>query len=247
MASTTLTPLAATATITSPFLELAPELRNRIYDYTFTALEKTTPYPHALTRTNKQIRNECRAMYYASIECIEITLRTFAQYNCTKRWLAEEDWSMFPVLPHITLFTYNVDRHRDVTISCRRERITPAHEFPLQLARYEGGYMMECQRRLKATITTYMKSLGIKPNFSNRFALEVDVPKTFTQVIRDGDAWNIRRLEYCTENIPLLRKFKRLAEENQGVEWTKDDLEAVVEWFNVPVRYRERRKRRARS
>jgi len=78
MASTAPCPLTTAATGTSPFLMLAPKLRNRIYHYTFGEVKKTGLVPHALTQTNKQIRSETRAMYYASIECIEITLRTFA-------------------------------------------------------------------------------------------------------------------------------------------------------------------------
>lgn len=85
MASTALTPLATMAAITSPFLRLAPELRNRIYKYTFTDIKKPGFVPHALTQTNQEIRNECRAVYYASIECIEITLHTTAQYDLTKK------------------------------------------------------------------------------------------------------------------------------------------------------------------
>ena len=247
MSSTAPSTCASTAAINSPFLKLAPELRNQIYKYIFGAVEKVTPLPHALTRTNKQVRSETRAMYYASLECIEITLRTFAQYDRTRKWLAEQDWSMFPVLPHITLLSYNVDRHRDVTISCRRGKITPAHEFSLELADYDGSWMSEAERLHSATIDTYTKCLGLereRPHFSN------SVPRTFTQVIHGGATWNIRRLEYCTPNIPLLGKFARLAERKQGSEWTKDDLEAIVQWFHVPVRYREgreHRKRRAQS
>lgn len=59
MASTAPIPLATTAAIASPLLRLAPELRNRIYKYTFTDVKKAGLVPHALTQTNRQIRNEC--------------------------------------------------------------------------------------------------------------------------------------------------------------------------------------------
>lgn len=240
MASTTPTPIATATTITSSFLRLAPELRNRIYKYAFDNIEKTTPLPHALTRTNKQIRNECRAMYYASIECIEITLRTFVQYNCTKRWLAYEDWSMFPVLPDITLLSYNVERRRDITIPCRREKIVPSNELPVQLAQLQDWYVTQVGRLPTATTYTYTKCLGLE---LKEFGLKVGAPSTFTAVIRGGSTWNIRRLGFCTENAQLLGRFIKLAEKKQGSEWTKDDLEAILEWFRLAVRYRERRKR----
>ncbi|KAM0707542.1 hypothetical protein Q7P35_004187 [Cladosporium inversicolor] len=218
MASTSPSTSASPAAITSPFLRLAHELRNRVYKYVFGAVGKATPLPHALTRTNKQIRSETRAMYYASIECIEITLRTFAQYDRTRKWLAEEDWSMFPALPHITILTYEVDRRLDITISCRREKVTPAHELPLQLAAHHSGWQniwtraSESARLLRATINTYTKCLGLKRgtlDFSNRLL------RTFTQVIRGGATWDIRRLEFSAANRSLLGKFVRLAEEKQ--------------------------------
>lgn len=117
----------------SPFLKLAPEVRSRIYKYAFEAVEITTPVPHALTQINNQIRNDCRTMYYASIECIKIDLRTEAQYKSTKRWLAEEDWSMFPMLPG---FTFSHCNHRlggDTMVSFHTETIVPAEEFSLQI------------------------------------------------------------------------------------------------------------------
>lgn len=179
-------------------------------------------------------------MYYASIECIELTLRTVAQYNLTKKWLAEEDWSMFPVLPDITLLTYDEVENRDVTISCLRMQITPAHELPLQLAQLQGWYMSERMRLRRATMDTYTKCLGFDPE---EFALEEPAPDAFTQVIHDGDTWSVRRMEYDMENIPLLVKFRTLAERKQDSEWDKHDLRKVVGWFYCPIVYRERRSR----
>ena len=238
MASPAPTPLANTAAITSPFLKLAPELRNRIYEHTFAEVKKTGIVPHPLTHTNKQIRNECRAMYYASIECIEITLRTTSQYNLTKRWLDEEDWSMYPVLPDITILTYDGALDRDVTISCRRKQITPAREFALQLAQLEGYYISERERLRTATMDTYTKCLGFDPE---DFALEDEAPEAFTRVIRGGDTWSIRRMEYDKESIPLLVKFRGLAEGKMGHEWDQHDLGEVVKWLYIPISYRERR------
>ena len=234
-------PLADSATITSPLLRLAPELRNRIYKYTFTDAKKTGFVPHALTQTNKQIRNECRAMYYASFECIEITLRTHAQYHRTMKWLDEEDWSMFPVLPDITLLTYNAEHHRDVAISCRREQINPTQEFSVQLAHARSMYMSERKKLRSATMDTYTKCLGFDPE---HFSLEDEAPHAFTEVARGtggGDPWNIRRIEYRTENVPLFVKFRDLAAGKQGAEWDQHDLREVVGWFFVPIEYRERR------
>lgn len=39
------------------------------------------------------------------------------------------------------------------------------------------------------------------------------VVEAFIQVIRGGGPWQVRRLEYRTENIPLFTTFRTLAEE----------------------------------
>lgn len=177
-------------------------------------------------------------MYYASIKCIEIALRTTTQYNLTEKWLDEEEWSMFPVLPDITILTYNQTFDRDVTISCRREQIAPAHEFPLQLAQLEGCYMSDRKRLRTATTDTYTKCLGFDPE---EFALEDEAPEAFIKAIRGGDTWSIRRVEYRTENIPLFVKFRSLAERKKGSRWDQNDLREIVEWFYIPIVHREHR------
>jgi hypothetical protein len=147
MTLNTATPLAATTDDQTPtsdeeqsrLLRLAPELRNRIYHYAFSEVNTTGLVPHALTQTNRQIRRECRAMYYASIHCLEINLRTFAQYHRTEKWLAEQDWSLFPVLPDITFLSYDKARDLDVKISCHRESIVPAHNSLVSLPILKAG------------------------------------------------------------------------------------------------------------
>jgi len=244
MASTTVTSLTTAAANEnaanddkgSPFLRLAAELRNRIYKHAFADVKKTGPVPHALTQTNRQIRSESRAMYYASIECIEINIRTRAQYDRTKKWLAEEDWLMFPVMPDFTFFTYSISCNKDVALSCYRETIVPKDEYPLQLAYLQGRYMMDWKRVRKATMRTHAKCLGIP----EVYVLEDGAPESFTQVIESGAKWSMRRLECTEEDVPLYYKFFRHADGKQGSDWTKSDLETIVSGFWHAVRCRER-------
>lgn len=119
-------------------------------------------------------------------------------------------------------------------------QITPAHELPLQLVQLQGWYMSERRKLRAATMDTYMKCLGFDPD---GFALEDEAPDTFTEVIRGGGTWSMRRMEYCTESIRLLVKFRTLAERKQGSEWDKHDPREVVGWFYCPIIYRERRSR----
>jgi hypothetical protein len=234
MASTAATPLsapihgqiAARDDEKSPFLRLPPELRNWIYQYAFVHVRKTGLVPHALTHVNKQIRNESRPMYYASIECIEIDVRTLAQIEHTEEWLAEEDWSMFPVLPDLKFLSSNLKGNvQDITISCYRETVVPAHDHFLQLAHTEGRYVKEQTRLRTATMNTYTKCLGFDPE---EFRLDKKVPDSFTQAIKGEVAWSTRRLEY-NENDPNLRyKFLLLALDKHARAWTKDDIGTIV-------------------
>lgn len=250
MASTAVTPLAgvtydqthASNIDESPFLKLAPELRNRIYDFTFKAAGPSSPVPHALTRTNRQIRSECRAMYYASIECLEISVRTLAQIKHTQRWLAEEDWSMFPVLPDFTFLTYNISCDLDVTISCCREEVTPAHEFSLKYARVDRR-KWDKQRKLRAAnMNTYTRCLGFNPR---EYRLGDEVPESFIEAIRDVDTWITRRLDYEEDDSGAFYMFFRLAVAKQGSDWDEDDIISVVRELRARARYRELRANRS--
>lgn len=192
MASSTPTPLATTAAITSPFLKLAPELRNRIYDFTFKAAGASKPVPHALTRINRQIRSECRAMYYSSIACLEIPVRTLSQIIHTQKWLAEEDWSMFPVLPKLVFLTYHPNTTSDIEIVCPRSEVVPAPEFLLALEEYAGAYFLRDEdKREMAFVDTYVKCLGVRPDDMISFGM---VPEDFIRAVATGDMkkWAVR-------------------------------------------------------
>ena len=220
----------------SPFLKLAPGLRNRIYKYSFTGVEETGPVPHAWTQTNRQIRSESRAMYYASIKCIKLNIRTTAQYKSTRRWVAEEDWSMFLVLPDFKFLMFDDELKTDVTLSCHRETIVPKNEFSLQLAYLQGIYISDYDRLREAMMNTYIKCLGFDPE---TYALSA-WPQKFAEDIQSGTTWSVRRLECDEKNALVYVLFMRLAKWKEGSEWTIRDLKDVVDWMYVFARYRER-------
>ena len=145
---------------------------------------------------------------------------------------------MFPVLPDITLLMYDIEDHRDVTISCRREVIVPAHVFTLRLAQLQDTCMSEQERVRTATMNTYIKCLGLDPEI---FTLLEEVPEAFTQVILGGGPWNIRRLECSTENTPMFYKLGALTANTQGSEWTREELRYIVRWSYTPIYTRESR------
>ena len=235
MASTTPTPLATTAaTDTPPFLRLAPELRNRIYQYAFTAAERSTPIPHALTQTSKQIRDECQAMYYASIKCLRIRVSTLAQIERTKRWLAEEDWSWYPILPNLEFLFYFPSVRSTVKVALNRKETIPSEELPLEL-------FMVSQRDTYglrwATFMAYINCLGLDPRVVAIEWPHWPVDEKFTKALKEGATWSTRQLEYMgptsfdlwQDDRGLYKMFMQIAARKQGLECTKNDLKSIIQ------------------
>jgi hypothetical protein len=253
MASSAVTPLtfatlgqtAANDDEGSPFLRLALELRNRIYKYAFAATKQTGPVPHALTQTNKQIRSESRAMYYGSVQCLEIYVRNLSQVGCTRKWLAEEDWSLYPVLPNIVFRFYIQALRSNVTFFMTRQKLVPTEELSLRLSHLHptlGG--VNHQTKLEqATEGAYAACLGFDPT---EISLEESVSDNFIKAIEENATWNVRRLEYhCPNDKDLLHDdpviftmFLKLARLKQGSEWTKHDLSHIVQWVGRCSRFR---------
>ena len=252
MAPTALTPLAivtsdqphASNNDESPFLKLAPELRNRIYDLTFKAAGVSGPVPHALTRVNRQIRSECRAMYYASIKYLKIRLYTLAQIECTKRWLAEEDWSWYPVLPNIVFGFWVPSLRSKIAVALYRKEANPSEESSRRLSLLSRKRLSHEEKLKKATFDTYIYYLGLNPK---KIALVEPVGERFTGAIKEGATWSIRLLK-CNrpESFDLLwndpglyKMFFKLAVRKQGSELNEDDLKSIVQWMERYSRYRQ--------
>ena len=72
------------------FLGIPPETRNAIYDYAFSAESKRGLAPHALTRVNRQIRQESLFMEYKSVKTLVICLHNRKQLDHFKQWADAE-------------------------------------------------------------------------------------------------------------------------------------------------------------
>lgn len=102
-----------------PFMKLSPELRNRIYEYAFTSEEKSGLAPHALTRTNRQIRAESLGMYYSLVELIEVPLLSLKQEGHFEQWL-KTDLKRYSVLPHLSLAFPSTNGVARIDVCCTR-------------------------------------------------------------------------------------------------------------------------------
>lgn len=97
------------------FLGIAAELRNSIYEYAFFSEIKRGVAPHALTRVNKQIREETLEMYFESnrvVETLVVPLHTYKQLSHSEQWVdAEQKCQTFPKRPDVIQHRHNPEPH----------------------------------------------------------------------------------------------------------------------------------------
>lgn len=249
MASSETTPIAAITSSqpptaqdeTSSLSKLSPELRNKIYEYTFTTARETGLVPHALTQANTQFRKESLSMYYASIELLTIPLRTLEQIRRTKKWLAEVDWSFIPVLPDLVLLSRSPTLHFDISITCVREEIAPIDELSSVLAVYaefaEEGWS-DPDTHENALKDTYVHCLGFGAD-SCASIRDGPVPDYFKQAVENGGTWVTRQWfhevhgdrDYVGAERNLFDMFVKNAVHKQGLDWDSSDLKRIVGWF----------------
>jgi hypothetical protein len=183
-------------------------------------------------------------MCYASIEYLEIPLRTLAQIRQTQKWLAEEDWSMFPVLPGLVFFSYHPETVSDITYLCEREEIVPAHEFSLQLDNFGENWGLSDQDKRGIAVTdTYVKCLGVDPDDITYCGT---IPNDFIRAIEEGDThkWAVRgwysdSVDLTTEWRDVWHMFFENAEEMQGDEWDHSTIDWIVFWLEENGHYRD--------
>jgi hypothetical protein len=188
---------SATNDGSSGFLKISPELRNKIYGYAFETVSTSGPIPHASTQVNQQIRGESRNMYYASVDCLELPVRTLAQIRRTQKFLAEVDLSLYPVLPYIEFLSTAGTPDSEISIFYPRTETVLAEEMSDQLTSLENGAEMTQftheELHEDALKSTYVWSLGFNPQST---MCTRDVPEHFKTAVEQGDTWITRVFEY---------------------------------------------------
>lgn len=238
----------ATEDNTCGFLKLSPELRNMIYEYTFSTVIESRPVPHALTQVNKQLRAESQAMYYASIELLILPLRTLDQIFRTQRYIAEVDWSLFPVMPDLEFLSYNPWINSDIRVSLTREEVVPAQELPFYTSFWrDSNVRLSDKEKTEAALgNIYFHCLGVKPA---GLTLDSPVPEYFEEVLESGETWIRRKWSYealgptqssrvAGSDLVLWDMIFDKAISKEGYDWDSDDLLEVVVWFGDKYRYR---------
>jgi hypothetical protein len=201
MASTAPTSTAATADTlvsatndgSSGFLKISSELRNKIYGYAFETVSSSGPIPRALTQVNQQIRGESRSMYYASVECLVLPVRTLDQIRRTQKFLSEVDLSLYPVLSDIGFLSTAGKSDSEISIFFSRTETVLAQELHDQLTGLRNCDFTEEELPVEALMSTYVASLGFDPQ---EIIIDYDPPEHFKRAVEQGDTWTTRVFEY---------------------------------------------------
>lgn len=231
---------------TPTLLGLPAELRNAIYEYTFVAEIKSRLTPHAMTRVNRQTRRESLTMNYESVTYLKIPVDTSRQIARAKKWLAEFDFTVYPVLPTIEFCPLWLTNKLYKAIYWSREERSPAGEVPefiSQVSSMADGLLTDEQLHNIALRALYEACLGeLKVKL---FQTRGGLPERFAHVVNEGGTWITRSLhmEAPSRHIQCLdlgedglsMVMRGIAIRNEGRDWDKNDLEEIVEWFEYDL------------
>jgi hypothetical protein len=233
---------SATNDGSSGFLKISPELRNKIYGDAFETVSSSGPIPHVLTQVNQQIRGEPRKMYYASVDCLVLPIRTLAQIRRTQKFLDEVDLSLYPMLPDIEFLSTTSNPDSEISIFCSRTDIVLAEELRDQFTGLGICEFTEEELQFEALTSTYVASFGFDPHED---LIDYEPPEHFKRAVEQGDTWITRVVEYgatgkkASEEIDykLDRFFWNTAIELEGEDWDLDHLGFILWWLEEEHRY----------
>jgi hypothetical protein len=122
-------------------------------------------------------------MYYASVDCLELPVRTLAQIRRTQKFLAEVDLSLYPVLPYIEFLSTAGASDSEISIFCPRTENVLAEEMSDQLTSLGNGAeiaQFTHEELYEETLkSTYVWSLGFNPQST---MCTCNVPNTSKQL-----------------------------------------------------------------
>jgi hypothetical protein len=185
-------------------------------------------------------------MYYASVDCLELPVRTLAQIRRTQKFLAEVDLSLYPVLPYIEFLSTAGASDSEISIFCPRTETVLAEEMSDQLTSLGNGAEMAQfthEELYEETLkSTYVWSLGFNPQST---MCTRNVPEHFKTAVKQGDTWITRVFEYEAigkhvskeEDSDLWQLFWDTAIFLEGDDWGRDDIGFIVWWLEENHRY----------
>jgi hypothetical protein len=179
------------------FLDLPPELRNRVYEHAFTGSGGLSP--HHLTQVNRQIRIESLQLYYTRTHTLQIPLQNPAHMARFLEWI-ESDSATFSLINMAYEFTYN-----DPDAGMRTIRFAQGACSPRDI--YQGVKRLGPEYSdVDHILATWLRSLSV---FQHRLFQDVGEiffrhppPSRFLDTINDGALWTVHVLEFVGESPP---------------------------------------------
>jgi hypothetical protein len=181
------------------FLDLPPELRNRIYEEAFTGFHGLSP--HHLTQVNRQIAAESTKMYHAETHTLQIALQTPKQMTRFLDWVSG-DGPDFSRHDRAYEFTYT-----DIDVGITTIRFTPVYHFPAMVFAWVKSYAPPGHSEQDALRWTWHLLLGVHTrgllaNFEELLVSE-EPPALFIEAIIDGSKWEYYMMEFVGECEPM--------------------------------------------
>lgn len=220
-------------------LGIPPEIRNIVYDYAFSIDTTRNLAPHALTRTNRLLRQESLSLQWNYVETLVIPLHTRKQLLHFKEWAAaeieqpkftrvhERTKKPIPSYPSLQFDYTTAAEGKRARLSFARQELTPAEEYLRMLRTYglTDTIMNQARsRHMMKIVSLTAKCLGTALVQSERLPRDFD----YNAILKDPALWIVRKVQYHTcpltrrtwrEYPHIVRFFRPHALEKHGAEW----------------------------
>lgn len=180
------------------FLDLPPELRNRIYKQAFTGCHGLSP--HRLTQVNRQIASESAQMFYAETHTLQIPLQIPNQMTCFLDWSVDgaPDLSRGA---QVYEFTYT-----DIDVGITTVRFTPVYYYPAIALKRIKSCAPPGSSDQDVLRWTWHLLLGVRSRVLLQIFEELlkseEPPALFIEAIVNGSQWNYYMMEFVGECEP---------------------------------------------
>jgi len=182
------------------FLDLPPELRNRIYEQAFTGSHGLSP--HHLTQVNRQIRAESARMFHEQTHTLQIPLQTPKEMTRFLNWVESDAADLLPTKSAYE-FTYT-----DIDLGVTTVRFTQAVRYPKTVLQWIRNYSPETSDEDAISWAWYLL-LGMDyrmfaADFGELFYL-FPPPSDFIDAIDNDSAWDYYTMDFIGEPGPALQ------------------------------------------
>lgn len=216
-----------------PFLELPPELRNHIHEYTFDSDGKSGLAPHVISRTSRQIRREYLSVYHDEIQTIKIPLLSKKQTDHFREWI-QSSMPSFTVLPTLEFSYFNPNATNTYdTINCPRFAWSPFDMVE--------DLKVEPQTPLSSRLSRNSDHVTIAYHICIGSSGGLDASVKFRPTTAFKVAYNLKRkwtthyIRSKTGYFEMERVesfFRDVAHQANGKDWGKDDLVLIADFLS---------------